>query len=79
MEASSEDMGARREWWDTGTKQWGHDSGERETTRGHTWKDATRKGGGRIDMMGTFKGRLMWRRRRRVADDIWMMRKQEAT
>jgi hypothetical protein len=50
--------------------------GERDY-RGDTWQDATSEGGGRIDVMDTFRGRLMWRRGRRVADDVWMMRKKE--
>jgi hypothetical protein len=47
--------------------------------RGNTWRDAIGEEGGRIDVMDTFKGRLMWKGGKRVAGDIWMMRKQEAT
>jgi hypothetical protein len=50
--------------------------GERDY-RGDTGQDATSEGGGRIGVMDTFRGRLMWRRGRRVADDVWMTRKKE--
>jgi hypothetical protein len=43
--------------------------------REEIWQDAISEGGGKIDVMDSFKGRLMWRRGRRVADDIWMMRR----
>jgi hypothetical protein len=45
--------------------------GERDY-RGDTWQDATSEGGGRIGVMDTFRGRLMWRggrRGRRCMDD----------
>jgi hypothetical protein len=46
---------------------------------GNSWRDAIGEGGGRIDVVDTFKGKLMWKGGKRVADDVWMLRTRKTT
>jgi hypothetical protein len=45
--------------------------------KGDTWKNAISEGGGRIGVMDTFYGEADVEGRRRVADSVWMIRREE--